>query len=128
MKVMSVCLYVNNPLVLELRVEVFNIWGLTLFSYSFCLVESESTGSNQMRDNRKFVFIISSSYAIMVCQTLKHCIGCIITSLIRNMAHMVTTRSNSIYLSRILKVVRINVCSFNKGEQKNNKYHSYIPD
>ena len=122
MKVMSVCLYVNNPLVLELRVEVFNIWGLTLFSYSFCLVESESTGSNQMRDNRKFVFIISSSYAIMVCQTLKHCIGCIITSLIRN------SSSNSIYLSRILKVVRINVCSFNKGEQKNNKYHSYIPD
>ena len=36
--------------------------------------------------------------------------------------------SNSEYLSRILKVVRINVYSFDKGKQKNNKYHSYIPD
>ena len=36
--------------------------------------------------------------------------------------------SNSKYLSRILKVVRINVYSFDKGKQKNNKCHSYIPD
>ena len=109
MMLMYVCLYVNNPLVLELRVKVFNIWGLKLFSYTFCLVELESTGSDQTRDIRMFVFILSSSYVIMVCQTLRHCSVCIIISLIRN------SSSNSEYLSIILKVLRINVYSFDKG-------------